>query len=156
MAKKTSFWPNFGLFGPNLSSKNFFHGFDPYYTLDILASYHCIQFQGKLMNQTWKNGKKTNFGPNFDPFSPNLSHQIFFSKIWLHQSLDIIVSYQYVQYQKKIMIKSWENLVMDERTDGRTDWKMDKRTDESGFIGCCPSNFEHIKIEQNFLYSANI
>ena len=80
MAKKTSFWPNFGLFGPNLSSKKFFHGFDPYYTLDILASYHCIQFQGKLMNQTWKNGKKTNFGPNFNPFSPNLSHQIFFLK----------------------------------------------------------------------------
>ena len=33
----------------------FFHGFYRYYMLDILASYHCMQFQGKLMNQTWEN-----------------------------------------------------------------------------------------------------
>ena len=26
--------------------------------LDILASYHCMQFQEKLINQTWENGKK--------------------------------------------------------------------------------------------------
>ena len=26
--------------------------------LDIVASYDCIQFQRKLMNQTWENGKK--------------------------------------------------------------------------------------------------
>ena len=32
-----------------------------------------------------------------------------------------MVSYHYVQYQKKLMIQSWENLVTDERTDGRTD-----------------------------------
>ena len=32
--------------------------------LDINASYHCMQFQGKLMNQTWKNDqKKTILGP---------------------------------------------------------------------------------------------
>ena len=36
--------------------------------------------------------------------------------IWLRQSLDIMVSYD-VQYQKKLMIQSWENYV----TDGRTD-----------------------------------
>ena len=27
-------------------------------------------FRGKLMNQTWENGKKTSFGPNFGPFGP--------------------------------------------------------------------------------------
>ena len=32
-----------------------------------------------------------------------------------------MVSYHYVQYQKKLMIQSWENLVTDERTEGRTD-----------------------------------
>ena len=33
--------------------------------LDINASYHCMQFQGNLMNQTWKNDqkKKTILGP---------------------------------------------------------------------------------------------
>ena len=30
--------------------------------LDIVASYHCIQFQGKLMNQTSENRKKPSFG----------------------------------------------------------------------------------------------
>ena len=37
----------------------------------------------------------------------------FFSKIWLCQSLDVMVNYNHVKYQKKLMIKSWENLVMD-------------------------------------------
>ena len=31
---------------------------------------------------------------------------LFFSKIWLCQSLDIMVSYYHVQYQKKLMIQS--------------------------------------------------
>ena len=30
------------------------------------------------MNQTRENGKKTNFGPNFDPFGPNLCPEKFF------------------------------------------------------------------------------
>ena len=30
----------------------------------------------------------------------------FFPKIWLRQSLDIIVSYHYVQNQKKLMVQS--------------------------------------------------
>ena len=128
--------------------------------LCIVASYHCMQFQGKLMNQTGKNGKtpsfepyfglfwpifgprncfswvlplldvrhccklslyviarktnepnlrkwqKTSFGPNFGPFGPNSCRQSFLPKIWLCQSLDIIVSYHHVQYQKKLMIQS--------------------------------------------------
>ena len=53
----------------------------------------------------------------------------FFSKIWLRQSLDIMVSYHHVLYQKKLMVKSWENLV----TDGETNEQMD----ESDFIGRC-------------------
>ena len=31
--------------------------------LHIVASYHCMQFQGKLMNQTWENGKNLVSGP---------------------------------------------------------------------------------------------
>ena len=44
----------------------------------------------------------------------------FFSKIWLRQSLDIMVSYYHVQYQKKLMIQSW-------RTDGRTDRSVNRK-----------------------------
>ena len=50
--KKPSFGTDFGTFGPNLGSRNFFHRFYLYRMLDIVASYHCMQFQGKLMNQT--------------------------------------------------------------------------------------------------------
>ena len=39
--------------------------------------------------------------------------KFFFSKIWLCQSLDVMVNYNQVQYQKKLMIKSWENSVTD-------------------------------------------
>ena len=63
------------------------------------------------MNQTWENGKKPGFGPDFGPK--------LFSKIWLHQSL-IMVNYHLVQYQKNV-IKYWENLVTDRWRDGQTD-----------------------------------
>ena len=60
----------------------------------------------------------------------------FFSKLWLRQSLDIMVSYHHVQYQENLMIQSSENLV----TDGQTG--------ESDFIGRCRTNFEQPKKKQ--------
>ena len=36
-----------------------------------------MQFQGKLMNQAWENGKRPNFVPDFGMFGPNLDPQIF-------------------------------------------------------------------------------
>ena len=47
--------------------------------LDVVADYHCMQFQGKLMNQTWENDKKPNFGADFGPFGPNVGLQICFA-----------------------------------------------------------------------------
>ena len=41
------------------------------YLLDIAASYHDMQFKGKLMNQPWEIGKKSNFRPNFGLLDPN-------------------------------------------------------------------------------------
>ena len=68
------------------------------------------------------------------------------SKIWFRQSLDIIVSYHHVQYQKKPVIQSWENLVTDGRTNGRTDGQTDRPTDqlmsESDFRVRCPTNVD--------------
>ena len=99
--------------------------------LDNVASYHCVQFQGKLLTRIWENGKKPSFIPNF---GPNSSRQNVFSKIWLRQSLNIMVSYHHVQYQKKLMIQSWENLLQDGRTD--------RQTEKSDFIGRCLTNVE--------------
>ena len=82
--------------------------------------------------------KKPSFGPNFGPFGPNLGRQAFLSKIWLRQSLGVMISYHHVQYQKKLMIQFWENLVTDGRTDGQTD--------ESDFIGRCPTNVKRPKL----------
>ena len=58
MAKKTSFSTDFGLFNPNAGPKIFFHGFYLNWVLNIAASYHSIQFQGEVTNQTWENGRK--------------------------------------------------------------------------------------------------
>ena len=52
MATKPSFRLDFGTFGSNLGLKIFFRGFYLYQMLDIAASYHRMQFQGKLLNQT--------------------------------------------------------------------------------------------------------
>ena len=117
--KKPSFGADFSPFGPHLGPKNFFHGFYLYFMLDIVASYHCMQFQGKLMNQIWENSKKPYFEPDFGPFVPNLRHHFFLKKIWLRHSLYIMVSYHHIQYQKQLTIQSWENLVMDGWNDGR-------------------------------------
>ena len=55
--------------GPILAPK-MFRGFNLYRMLDIVASYYCKQFQAKLMNQTWENGKKPSFGTHIGPFGP--------------------------------------------------------------------------------------
>ena len=39
-----------------------------------------MQFQGKVMKQTWENGKKTSFGPNVGTFGLNSGHPFFFQK----------------------------------------------------------------------------
>ena len=49
------FWPKFGL-------QKFFRGFYLYYMVYIVSSYHCMQFQRKLMNQTWEMAKKLFLG----------------------------------------------------------------------------------------------
>ena len=51
--------------------------------LYIVASYNCMQFQGKLMSQTWENDKKPSFASNFGSFGTNLGAKTFFSWILL-------------------------------------------------------------------------
>ena len=57
----------------------------------------------------------------YAPLTPNSDRQNLLSKICLRQSLDFMVSYHHVQNQKKLMIQSSENLVMDRQTDEGTD-----------------------------------
>ena len=66
-----------------------------------------MQFQVKLMNQTWENGKKPSFRPDFGPIQATIPPPPTKKKkknIWLRQSLDIIFSYPHVQYQEKLTI----------------------------------------------------
>ena len=79
--KKHNFGPDFGVFGPNPPPppKFLVLGFNLYYMLDIVASYHCMQLQGKYI-QTQENGKKPHLGPDLGPLGTNLSHQIFVQK----------------------------------------------------------------------------
>ena len=40
-----------------------------------------MQFKVKLINQTWVNGKKANFGPDFGPFWPIFGPRNFFWEV---------------------------------------------------------------------------
>ena len=126
MAKKTNLGSDFG---PNLVPTFFFMGFitsSRYYTL--LQAITVWNLKENLWTKLEKIAKKPSFGPDFGPFGHNSSYQIFFSKTWLCQSLDIMVSYDHVQYHNKMMIQSWENLVTDEWTDRRTKEPIERQT----------------------------
>ena len=111
---------------PNLKKNDKKPNFEPpiyLQVLPLLVVRHCSKLSSyaisrKIDKPNLRKWQKPSFGTYFTPFSPNLSHQNSFSKIWLCQSIDIMVSYHHVQYQKKSMIQSWENLVMGRWTTG--------------------------------------
>ena len=118
MAKKPNFKPDFG---PNFVSKDFFCRFYLYYMWRIVGSYHCMQFQEKLMNQTWENGKKPSFGPNF-------GLPIFFFK-----NLASSVTSCYGQLSSCIISEKTNDPILrklnDRQSDGRTGRQMDRWMD---------------------------
>ena len=131
--EKPNFGPDFGPFSPNLISQFFFV---------IFTSTKCQRLSQAtsylISRETYDpHSRKHRFGPYLGPLGSN-SGRHFFSKIWLGQLLDIMVSYHHAQYQKKLMNQSSENLV----TDGQANKQTDRRTDESDFIGRCPTNIE--------------
>ena len=125
--KKTNFGPNFDLFGPNWTPKLFSVGFTSTKCYTLLRAIFVCNFKDNM-------AKNFIFGPDSGPLDPNSSHKFFFSKIWLCQSLDIMVSYHHVQYQKKT-----NDPILRKLSKGR----KDRQTDESDFIGHCPTNVEH-------------
>ena len=98
--KKPSFGTDFGHIGPNLGPKIFFRGFYLCFTLDIIASYHCMQFQGKVMNLTWENCKKPSFGTDFGPFVPNLGPKNFFHGFHPYYMLNIVARTKFEKIAK--------------------------------------------------------
>ena len=52
--------------------------------LYIVESYYCVQFQGKLMNQTWENDKTPNFKPDFAPLAQMWVQKLFFVEFTLY------------------------------------------------------------------------
>ena len=67
--------------------------------LDIVASYHCIQFQGKRIIQTQENGEKRCFTPDLGPLDPSSGSQIFFMKL----VVGIAPSYHSMQFKGKLI-----------------------------------------------------
>ena len=113
--------------------------------LNINASYHCMQFQAKLMNQTWEKWQKTSFGTDFGPFGRNLGCKFYFFKnlalsVTRYQSL--LLSCAISGKINHPILKRFSHRPTDGRTDRRTDGQTDWETDESDFIGHCRTNFE--------------
>ena len=53
--------------------------------LDIVASYHYMKFQGKVMNQTWENGRKNLIlGLILAHLAQIWAPKIFFRKFYLY------------------------------------------------------------------------
>ena len=91
--QKLNFGPHFGSFLPKFGPPNFFCRFYLFQQLDMVPSYHFMQFTGKLVNQTWKNGKKNLIlGLILVRFGPNLVPKFFFRGFYLHWMLYIVTS----------------------------------------------------------------
>ena len=75
------------------------------------------------MSQTWENGKKPNFGPDFGPFAQNLGRQNFFSK-YLASS----VTRYYGQLSSSTISEKTYDSILRKLSDGRTDVQTDWRT----------------------------
>ena len=72
--------------------------------LDIVASYHFMQFHGKLMIQTQENGEKPHFGPN----------------LWLQILLD------HHQLSSCTIFEKTNGQILRKFSDGRTDGRTER------------------------------
>ena len=136
MAK--NFGSDFGPFGSYLGPQFFFARFTSTRCYTLSQSIFAFNFKENLWSKLKKKWQKTLLWTWFRSTGPKFGSPSFFSKIWFCQSLDVMVSYQHVKYQKKLIIQSWENLVTDGRTDQQKDRRTDRQTDESDFMGRCP------------------
>ena len=112
--------------------------------LDIIANYHRMQFQEKLMVQTQENGKKPHFVSDLGPLDSKSDHHFSSFFFFFFRNLAFSVTRYHGQLSsctisEKIMIQSSETLV----TGGQMNRRTDRKTAESDFKGHCPTNVEH-------------
>ena len=88
--------------------------------LDIVASYHCMQFQRKLIIQLEENGKKPHFGPDLGPLGPNFKNLASSVTIYHGQ----LSSYTILEKNNDPFIRKLSEVW----TDGETDEQTDRRT----------------------------
>ena len=113
--------------------------------LVIVASCHCIQFQGKLMIliQTQENDKKSHFGPG--PKFGSQKKIIFFLKN---------LASSVTRYNGKIssctISDKTNDPILRKLRDGRTERRADRRTDgKSDFMDAVPPKFS---VQQEHLF----
>ena len=94
-AEKPNFLPHFGPFSPNMAPQKFLVGFISIRFQKLSQAITVCNFSEKEWSKRQQNGKKPHFRPKLGP----LGRQIFL-KIWLRQSLDIMVSYHHVNIRK--------------------------------------------------------
>ena len=138
--KKLNFGPDLGPFWPKYRLQKLFS-----WVLPLLDVIHCCKLslyamKRKTNKQTWKNGKKSSFGPDFGLFGPNSSYQFFFFK-----NLAFSVTRYHSQLSSCTISEKSNDPIERKLSDGQTDKQTDGETDESDFIGCCPTNIEHPK-----------
>ena len=83
--------------------------------LHIVASYHCMQFQGKLMNQT-------SFGLDFGSFGPYWAARLFF------KNLASPVTRCHGQLSSCTISKKSNDPIFRKLSDGGTDGQTDQQT----------------------------
>ena len=90
--------------------------------LEIVASYHCMQFQGKPMIQTQENGEKLHFGPDLGQLFSNLGRQFFFFK-----NVASSVKRYYGQLLLRTISEKTNDPILRKFCDRRTDRQTDGR-----------------------------
>ena len=84
--------------------------------LDIIASYHLIQFQGKHTIQTQDNEEKNHFEPDLGPLSQIRAAKYFFLK-----NLASSVTRYYGQLSSCKTSEKTNDPILKKLSDGRTD-----------------------------------
>ena len=81
--------------------------------------------------------KNLSSGPAFDPFGQNLDHQFFF------KNLAPPLPRYYGQLSSCTILEKTNDPILRKLSDGRADGQTDVTTEESDFIGRCPTYVEH-------------
>ena len=90
--------------------------------LDIVESYHCVQFQDKLMIQTQENDNKPHFRPDLGPLGSNSGRKNCFLN-----NLASSVTRYHGQLSSCTISEETNDPILRKPSDGRTDRRTDRR-----------------------------